>query len=197
MRLTYTSDPPTYPEGSHEQTFLDNLIQARGPLGLGPIYRTLLISPTFAEGFTAFFSAIRYNSTVPEDIRELSMCRVGAVNSAQYEWHHHAPLLRQAGVSEEAVETVRTEPAGTEGGEGEGGLSLRLWRVVRLCDAMTKELKVPDKIFADVLQELDGDERKMVELTLTISAYNAVSRFLIALDVGELKDVDVQAPKAS
>ncbi len=170
MRLTYTSDPPTYLEGSHEQTFLDNLIQARGPLGLGPIYRTLLISPTFAEGFTAFFSAIRYNSTVPEDIRELSMCRVGAVNSAAYEWNHHAPLLRQAGLSEQAVETVRTAPPGAEGGDGEGELSLRLWRVVRLCDAMTKELKVPEKVFADVLQELDGDERKMVELSMFSSS---------------------------
>ena len=35
----------------------------------------------------------------------------------------------------------------------------------------------------------------ILELALTIAAYNAVSRFLVAMDVAELKDVPVGKAK--
>ena len=41
-------------------------------LELDPIYRTFLISPPFAQGFTQLFSAIRYNSTIPDDLRDVA-----------------------------------------------------------------------------------------------------------------------------
>jgi hypothetical protein len=49
-----------------------------------------------------------------------------------------------------------------ETGEGEKGLSWRLWKVLRLVDCMTKEIKVPDAVFEAVRGILD--ERQMVEL---------------------------------
>jgi alkylhydroperoxidase family enzyme len=131
MRLTYTPDPPVFSNPS-EQAFLDKLIKDRGHLGLGPLYRTLLISPTFARGFLQFFTAIRYRPTLPADVMELAMCRVGALNGAAFEWMHHMPLLKKAGVSDEGIETVRTAEAGRHGRDGEGGLSGRMWNVM-LC----------------------------------------------------------------
>lgn len=122
MRLTYTPDPPVFSNPS-EQAFLEKLIKDRGYLSLGPLYRTLLISPTFARGFLQFFTAIRYRSTLPADVMELAMCRVGALNGAAFEWMHHAPLFQRAGVSDEGIETVRkAAAAGRRGRDGEGGL---------------------------------------------------------------------------
>lgn len=54
------------------------------------------------------------------------MCRVGALDGAAFEWMHHAPLLRKAGVSEEGIATVRTAEAGKLGADGEGGLNSTL-----------------------------------------------------------------------
>jgi hypothetical protein len=67
MRLTYTPDPPIFSNPS-EQAFLKKLIKDRGHLGLGPLYRTLLISPTFARGFLQFFTAIRLSRAADRQV---------------------------------------------------------------------------------------------------------------------------------
>jgi alkylhydroperoxidase family enzyme len=48
-------------------------------------------------------------------------------------------------------------------------------------ESMTRAIRVPQAIFAEVRQYFN--EREMVELTATIGAYNMVSRFLEALQV--------------
>ncbi len=48
-------------------------------------------------------------------------------------------------------------------------------------DAMTRDIDVPDAIFAEVRQYFG--ERQIVELTMLISAYNMLTRFLKALKV--------------
>ena len=53
-------------------------------------------------------------------------------------------------------------------------------------DAMTIAIKVSKEIF-DRLQRSFG-EGEIVEITATVAAYNCVSRFLVALDVGETSD---------
>jgi alkylhydroperoxidase family enzyme len=48
---------------------------------------------------------------------------------------------------------------------------------------MTLNVKVPDEVYVGVRNQFS--EREVVEITATIAAYNCVSRFLVALDVGE------------
>jgi alkylhydroperoxidase family enzyme len=48
-------------------------------------------------------------------------------------------------------------------------------------DAMTREIDVPDAVFDEVRTHFT--ERQTVELTLLISAYNMLTRFLKALKV--------------
>jgi len=120
---------------------------------------------------------------------ELAMCRVGALNGAAFEWMHHMPLLKKAGVSDEGIETVRTAMPHLTGAPGEKGLDARLWATMRYVDAMTKDVKVSDEVFEGVRKILNP--RQVVELTLTTAGYNAVSRFLLAMDVAEMKDVRV------
>ena len=48
-------------------------------------------------------------------------------------------------------------------------------------DAMTKNIRVPDEVFARVRQYFD--DRALIELTLTIGGYNLVSRFVEALQI--------------
>jgi len=48
---------------------------------------------------------------------------------------------------------------------------------------MTLSVSVPDEVFAKL--KANFSEKEVVEITATIAAYNCVSRFLVALDVGE------------
>jgi alkylhydroperoxidase family enzyme len=162
MRLPYTANPPTFKDAKH-QAFVERLIKSRGSHGLSELDLALLHSPTFARGFMQFFTAIRGASTLPTDIMELAMCRVGALNGAAFEWMHHAPLLRKAGVSSEGLETVRTAPVGKQGIDGEGGLDARLWAVLKYTDEMTKKVKVKDETFNGLKDILD--HRQIVELS--------------------------------
>jgi alkylhydroperoxidase family enzyme len=210
MRLDYV--PPTGPPtaSGSDKAFIQRLLKSRGSAGLSKLDGALLHSPPLARGFLQFFTAVRGKAKLPADLLELAMCRVAALNGAAYEWVHHAPLLVKAGVSEEGLETVRKAKAGERGGEGHGGLTERLWKALRYTDAMTKQVHVPDAIFQDLKTVLDdreivelsrfapwpkstyGDQTRWYGLTaLTICGYNAVSRFLVAMDVAELKDVEV------
>lgn len=58
--------------------------------------------------------------------------------------------------------------------------------VLRYTDAMTRNVSVPERLFQEVKELFN--EREVVEITATVAAYNCVSRFLVALDVGEKND---------
>ena len=57
------------------------------------------------------------------------------------------------------------------------------WAVLEYADQMTKGVEVEDGL-VEGLREWFND-KEVVEVTATIAAYNCVSRFLVALDVGE------------
>ena len=53
--------------------------------------------------------------------------------------------------------------------------------VIEYTTVMTREVNVPDALFASVKRHFS--DREMVELSVTIGAYNLVSRFLVAMQV--------------
>ena len=55
--------------------------------------------------------------------------------------------------------------------------------VLRYTDAMTLDVSVPEDVFEELRAHMA--EKEIVELTASVAAYNCVSRFLVALDVGE------------
>lgn len=56
--------------------------------------------------------------------------------------------------------------------------------VLAYTDAMTKNVVVGKEVWERVKMYFP-QERDMVEVTATVAAYNCVSRFLVALEVGE------------
>ena len=58
--------------------------------------------------------------------------------------------------------------------------------VMEVTDAMTLGIIVPQGKF-DALKKHFSD-REVVEIVATVSAYNCVSRFLVALDVGQMAE---------
>ena len=173
MRVDYIPEPNDLTPSS-ELAVIDRIRSRRAPNGLLELDRTLLHSVPLAAGWDSFFGTIRTNTLLAAEVRELAICRVAALNNAWYEWMHHAPLARAAGISETALDSV------LNGGQLDLSHTLRL--VLRYTDAVTKEVAVDEQLFDEIKAVFST--RDVVELTATIAAYNCVSRFLVALNIG-------------
>ncbi|WP_425842308.1 carboxymuconolactone decarboxylase family protein [Streptomyces fractus] len=144
---------------------------------LTPLDLMLLHSPPVADGWNSLLGAIRTQAELPDDLRELAILRVAALNGAAYEWNAHEPVAHRAGMTPEQTESLRVDadPALAP-------LSAVQHAVLAYTDAMTRAIDVPDAVFEMVRAHFD--DRQLVELTATIGTYNLVSRFLVALHVG-------------
>lgn len=186
MRLPYTTDPPPETTAPADLEIIERIRQRRAPRPLQALDLTLLHSPPVADGWNSFLGAIRTRTTLPADVREMAICRVAVCNEAWYEWMHHAPLAVAGGVSQEAMDKV-VKAADLSGVSAETrrevGLDEKLWAVLKLTDEMTRSVKVADQTFGEMMRHFG--EREVVEIVATVSCYNCVSRFLVALDVGE------------
>ncbi|TGO35817.1 hypothetical protein BHYA_0145g00190 [Botrytis hyacinthi] len=183
MRLPY-ADPssPTFSSPS-DRAIIERVEARRAPRPLQSLDLALLHSTPVADGWNSFLGAVRTQTSLADDIREIAICRVAICNTAWYEWGHHAPLAKKGGVSDEGMETLKREKCEREGNGDAEGLSAKQWAVIEYADEMTRNVRVPDEVF-DALKKW-FNQKEIVELTATVAAYNCVSRFLVALDVGE------------
>lgn len=173
MRLPYTPNPPV-PATDDEAAIISRIQARRAPRPLQPLDLALLHAPAVADGWNAFLGAVRTRTTLDAACRELAICRVAACNEAWYEWAHHAPLALAAGVGADAMGIVR-DNGKTRGGlasvdeeERKGaGLSDREWAVLRYADEMTRNVAVPEEVFAALRSVCS--EKEVVEVTATVS----------------------------
>ncbi|PRP88855.1 carboxymuconolactone decarboxylase [Planoprotostelium fungivorum] len=145
--------------------------------------RTLLHSIPLAQGWNSMMGTIRTGLVLSADIRELAILRIAILNEASYEWDQHVEEGRAAGLTEPQLESIRSFQSETS------PLSEKQKAALVYTDAMTTSIRVPDSIFSHLRSHFD--DRHIVELTATIASYNMVSRFLVALDVGE-RDASVK-----
>jgi AhpD family alkylhydroperoxidase len=141
---------------------------------VGHLHRMLLHAPPIATGWIALFDAIRWKSTLPGRLRELVICRIAAINGASYEWEAHAPIALAEGATQAQLDALRDWTASD-------AFDATDRAALAYCDAMTREVHVPDDIAAAVRAIFPP--RQLVELTATIAGYNCVSRVLEALEI--------------
>ncbi len=168
---------PVVPGTRPELAVLEaRIAAARGRIS--PLYQVLLNSPAVVEGWEAMLTAIRQKTSLAPRLRELIILRVATLNNAPYEFEAHVPHALAGGMPQAVIDVLRGNPEpdqvqGLEPGEAE---------VLALTDAMTRDIEVPDAVFAPLRARYD--DAQLVELAATVGAYNMVSRFLVALRVG-------------
>lgn len=195
MRLPYA--PAILPADAPTDTvdIYARIAARRNPRPLIPLDLSLLHSPPLADGWNSFLGAIRSRTIVDASLLELAVCRVAVLNHAVYEWNAHAPLALKSGVQPEELHAARMLPCLVE---NDGALlesnpfNPRQRAVLQYTDHMTRSITVQDEVFAQ-LQTVGFNDREIVELTTTIAGYNCVSRFLVALDVGENNDREMKS----
>jgi alkylhydroperoxidase family enzyme len=141
----------------------------------------------------ALLKAIRTQTSLPDSIREVAISRVVALNETWFEWKAHAPLLLKSSdvsISQPAVDYILNSPLNSHkiGASGPGGLEEKHMAVIAFTDASTKDIKVPQNVFDELKKSFD--EKEIIEITATVAAYNCVTRFLVALHVGDEKLYD-------
>lgn len=187
MRLPYAPSTPPADAPPGTADVYERIAARRNPRPLIALDLSLLHSPPVADGWNSFLGAIRSRTIVNSGILELAVCRVAVLNNAVYEWNIHAPLALKGGIKPEELQVVRTLPSTAEGDQSQlqsSALTAQQRAVLRYTDQMTRTVTVQDEVFAQ-LQTVGFNEREIVELTTGIAGYNCVSRFLVALNVGE------------
>ena len=138
------------------------------------LYQMLLHSPPLAEGWLAYLTAVRHKLGISGALRELIIMRVALVNGAPYEADQHAPIALREGVTQAQLDALSAWAAAD-------CFDATQRAVLRLTDAMTRDVHFAPEILAAVREQLG--ERGTVEAVATIAAYNMVSRFLEALQI--------------
>jgi hypothetical protein len=136
---------------------------------------------------------------------------VAAHNNAAFEWIHHEPVARDAGLNTRQLSVIRNTSHSTAllGPDTLTGLQAA---AVAFADSSTKDVAVPDSVCDNLQRQLRGwistqthdvadevgiDEKvhtMLVEVAATVATYNMVSRFLVSLNVASMADDVVPWP---
>lgn len=166
---------PVEPGSRPELAELENTI-ARQRGRVSPLYQVLLNSPPMAHGWEQLLTAVRRNSSLPGIVRELIILRVAVLNRASYEYDAHVPIALKEGASQAAIDAIAD--AGSIG----NGLADHERLLIELTDVMTRDIEVPEALFARVAAAYSPQQT--IDAMVAIGAYNMVSRFLVALEIG-------------
>lgn len=155
-------------------TLIAKLKGARGGRLLN-LYRVLLHSPTFAEAWQAFNSAIRFKSGLDEQARELAIMRVAQLTGADYQFQIHASQYAPAaGITQQQI-------AALDGSEHSSLFQPAHRALLAYADAMTVAIEVPDDVYDKLRRHYNNAQ--IVELTVLIGAYNMHTRVGRALRI--------------
>ena len=169
--------PGTRPELAAQEAAI---AAARGRIS--PLYQVLLNSPAVAHGWEQMLSAIRNHNSLSPAMRELVILRVAVLNNAPYEFEAHAPIAAAAGVSAAAIARIQNATPVDDRTDSLSDFSPIDCLVIRLTDAMTRNIEVPDLLYSEIQQHFSTQNQ--LDLVATIAAYNMVSRLLVALKIG-------------
>ena len=143
---------------------------------LSHLYGTLLNSPPVAAGWLKLLTAVRWETTIAASYRELAILLIAIINGADYEYTSHVPHALAEGITQRQIDALRTW-------RDSDAFDANSRAVLAYTEAMTRDVHVSDDVFAAIRGFLDA--RGIVELTAVIASYSLVSRFLVALKVGE------------
>lgn len=138
------------------------------------IFSTFARHPALLATWMPFGGKLLFNGTLPPRERELLIMRTAWNCRCDYEWGHHVPLARSAGLTD--AETARI-PMGSDA-PGWEEFDLRL---LRAADELHDEAVISDDTWAALAARYE--ERQLIELTMLVGQYHLVAFTLNSLGV--------------
>ncbi len=149
-------------------------LQSGGHTGFPNLYRLLGHAPDMLKAWTGLAWPLRTAAKTPRALRELMILRGAQIMGADYEWTHHAPMARAAGVTQEKIDGLANWRASEAYSDVERC-------VLRLAEEITNGPGASADAIAEAREKFT--ESDIVELVLTSSFYACVGRVLHSLDV--------------
>lgn len=145
-------------------------VEARGSLN---VYRMIAHSPNLAPAFLRFGDDLLGRNSVPDDLRELAIVRVGRRYGAEYEHHHHEKIAQLVGTSAAAIDAASTDER--------DGLTEIETAVLDWTDALLDRHGLDDDEVAAALEVFS--ENQLADFVLTVGFYQLVCGFLTTFGV--------------
>ncbi|HIG42969.1 MAG: hypothetical protein ABGY96_30255 [bacterium] len=161
-----------------QQTVLEAI--ERGPRGnarpgigmIGP-FGAWVRAPSVGGAAQALGAAIRFGSSVPENIKEVAICTVGAHFKSKFEFSAHKRLGMQAGLNETQLNQLRDGESPTF--EGDEMISYRI------ASEMLETHGITDQTYKAGVDAFT--ETCMIELVTTIGYYCLISLTLNSFQI--------------
>jgi AhpD family alkylhydroperoxidase len=142
------------------------------------LYRVLLNSPPVAESWLDFNSTVRHGTTIDAALREIMILRVSILNGAAYQAQIHGTShALKAGVTKAQIEALADWQSSTLFTEAQRA-------ALAWTDAMTIDIEPSDALHEALKRHFD--DRRIVEITVLVGAYNMHTR------VGRALKIDVE-----
>lgn len=172
-------DPATYTD--HQREVAEAITS--GPRGVlqGPL-AVWLNRPGLAARAQDLGQYCRYDSALEPRLSELAILVMARTYSAEFEWYVHKPIAISAGISETAVEAIRTGQTPDLPDPEESV-------VYRLARAALETRQVPDALYAEAAEVLGQD--RLVDLVGVLGYYSLISLTLNIFRISPPED----APK--
>lgn len=148
--------------------------------GLRGPFNALLYSPVIGDAVQRVGEAVRFEGTLPPQLRELAILTVAAEWQAQFEWWAHERIAREVGLDENVI-------AGVKAGQLPAGVTEQQQTIHRFARSVIEQHHVADALYAEAVARFS--EAEVVELTLLLGYYTLVAMtlnvFAVAVPAGE------------
>jgi alkylhydroperoxidase family enzyme len=154
------------------QSVFERIQSERGIVG--NLLKVIAHNPTFLEPLIGLGEAVRKDIRLDRRTQELAIMLLAYLNQAPYEWAHHRRRAIDLAVTPRQIADL---PNWQESDQ----FDARDRAVLRCTEEITLHANLSDEAAASARDHFD--EQEFVELVVTVSLYNMITRIGSALDV--------------
>jgi alkylhydroperoxidase family enzyme len=136
------------------------------------VMRSLVHTPEGLRRFAQLGDYARYRSSLSDRAREIVICLTG--RGVPYAWGHHAPIGRNAGLTDAELEAIRAGTVPASFGPEEAALA-------RLVLALAPGKSVPEPLFTELRRHMSP--RQITDAVLIASFFIMVATIIGAMNV--------------
>lgn len=139
---------------------------------------TMAHHPSLAQAYFTFSGHTIRATTLTERQRELLVLRVASRRGCRYEWAQHLAMARDAGLDNDEIARVESDPASSQWSDLDAAL-------LRAVDELLGGGAISDGTWAVLAGELDI--KQLLDVIFTVGAYDTLAWMMRSVDV-ELDD---------